>query len=114
MPDTTAATPAADKLAMLIRTSLQLSLDIDAAAVEALREHTSRHYPDAVTLVLDSNGNPDEYSVVGLAYGVSQDRSGQRFPEDDEELEDLIRNLPKSAVRYDRSSGLWRVALQEG
>jgi hypothetical protein len=114
MPDTTAATPAADKLAVLIQKYHQLSNEIDAVAVEALRERTSRHYPDAVTLVLDSNGNPDEYSVYGLLTADGTPAESEDAAQEDETLDELIRNLPKSAVRYDRSTRLWHVALQEG
>lgn len=113
MPDTSTATPAADKLARLIADYLKLSLEIDAAAVDAVREHTSRHYPDAVTLVLDSNGDRDEYLVAGLLTADGTPAEGDAAAQDDEALDDVIRNLGKGAIHYDPSSRLWQVALRD-
>lgn len=117
MPDTATSPTPVDyperaKLLDLIEESRRLASEVDAAAVAALHEHCALHYPDATTLVLDSNGNPDEYMIHGVLTGNGSPAKGNGSVFGDDELMDVVRNLPSTTMRYDRNSRLWYVALR--
>ncbi|WP_137725847.1 hypothetical protein [Prescottella subtropica] len=111
--DTAAANyPARHALLKLIEERRQLTERVDAAAITALREHGALRYPDATTLLLDSNGYPDEYVLHSVLTGDGSPAAGNANLAEDDDLHDVVGNLPRTAIRYDKAANLWKVALR--
>ncbi|APE12665.1 MULTISPECIES: hypothetical protein [Rhodococcus] len=96
----------------LFKEQRQLQERIDAAAIGALKEYTARRYPTATTLMLDSNGNPNEYLPVAVHTGAGEDVVDENAVAADETLFELVRTVPMQLIRYDRTSNLWKIALR--
>ncbi|MBM4569193.1 hypothetical protein GS489_01400 [Rhodococcus hoagii] len=106
------AHPARRALFELIEERRQLTERVDAAAIAALREHSALHYTDATTLILDSNGYPDEYVLHAVHTGDGSPAAGNADLAEDDDLHDVVGNLPRTAIRYDKATNLWKVALR--